>query len=119
VRVRKRRLRLDLGAARLEIADVANPGRPLLRSFCVDGYELDGRARRGRGAARSEGHAAALGYPELIQALVLLDGRWRSRVIGRQSSSLSCRASRVGLLAFGGGNSANPAARGRRSCPGG
>jgi len=73
VRVRKRRLRLDLGAARLEIADVAIPGRPLLRSFCVDGYELEA-VRDVVARSALEGHAAALGYPELIQALVLLDG---------------------------------------------
>lgn len=80
VRVRKRRLRLELGAARLELADVTVPGAPPLRSCCVDGYDLGAVRETVAGTAVDRG-LSPMSYPELLQALWLLEP------IGRAASA--------------------------------
>ena len=66
--VRKRRTRLELGAARLELADVEVTGAAPLRSYCIDGYDrgavADTVTRSGLAGA-----AIVASYPELVHAL--------------------------------------------------
>jgi hypothetical protein len=66
VAVSKRRMRIDCGDSRLEIADV-RVGGITLRSFCVDGYDLAAvRSLIGAAKLREQGHV--LSYPELLRS---------------------------------------------------